>query len=80
MKKDSGYLRSGSRVLIDALVREIDRLGGSLCLREPAREIALDPNGVRGVRTDGGFEASEAVASTMLIPQLTLAEHHGPRN
>ncbi|MCP4038614.1 MAG: NAD(P)/FAD-dependent oxidoreductase [bacterium] len=68
-----GVLRGGSRVLIDALVAEIERLGGRIQLQAPAREISIergDTARVVGVRTQAGFEAFDCVASTMPIPEF----------
>lgn len=65
-----GYLRGGSKLLIEALVDEIERRGGVLHLRRPALEIGIEQRGVTGVRSEAGFEAFDRVVSTMPIPYL----------
>ncbi|MFT5444228.1 MAG: protoporphyrinogen oxidase [Myxococcota bacterium] len=65
-----GYLRGGSRILIETLVNRITELGGHIRLGEAAREVRLDDSGVQGVQTDAGFTAFDCVTSTMPIPHL----------
>jgi len=69
-KEKLGYLRGGSITLINKLMAEIERLGGSVHLSCPAQKVELGEDGASGVHTSLGFEPFDFVASTMPIPYV----------
>jgi len=71
-----GYIEGGSEVLIDAVARRIQELGGRIELNAPVQEIvsspAVDqPPRVTGVRVKSQEQCFDQVISTIPLPYLT---------
>lgn len=69
MEERLGYLEGGSSVLVEALVRAIQSLGGSLALNTPVRRLEPVGDGW-AVHLDGGQHLHDAVISTIPLPYV----------
>ena len=65
-----GYLDGGSTTLLDALKADIQKHGGEIRLKSPARRVAIEHGRVTGVDTEAGFEAFDKVISTVPLPYV----------
>src|SRR5579862_4115279 len=68
--EELGYIEGGSQTLVDALVAEIERLGGNIRLSCPALEIVAEDGHVSGVRTPQGVIPADDVICTVPTPLL----------
>lgn len=74
-----GYLLGGTQMLIDTLVGEIERLGGTVRTGAMVERIEIDADRVRGVRVAGETKTADAVVSTVAPPVfLRLADELPP--
>ncbi len=70
-QEELGYIEGGTQSLVDALVRAIEALGGTLRLNAPARHILVEDDAVCGVETaDGDVRAADIVISTAPLPYV----------
>lgn len=74
-QEEMGYLEGGSDVLLQAIARRFEGLGGVIRLRSKVDEIVgadVEGGGARvvGVRAGGAFEAFDSVISTIPLPYL----------
>ena len=65
-----GYLDGGSTTLLDALKADIEKHGGEIRLKSPARRVVIEQRRVTGVDTHAGFEAFDKVISTVPLPYV----------
>ncbi|HZC43732.1 MAG TPA: NAD(P)/FAD-dependent oxidoreductase, partial [Acidobacteriaceae bacterium] len=71
MQEHLGYIEGGSMVLIDTLVREIERRGGQVRVKAPVRRVTVANQRVTGVDTPQGHLAADFVISTVPTPYVT---------
>lgn len=71
MQEQLGYIDGGSETLVRALVAAIERLGGTIRLATPAREVVVADGRVTGIRTDAGVDPVDAAISTMPTPYVS---------
>ncbi|MEO1324903.1 MAG: NAD(P)/FAD-dependent oxidoreductase, partial [Pseudomonadota bacterium] len=71
LQEELGYIEGGSQTLVDALLSEIEKRGGTLRLGEPVQEVTSANGRVTGVRTQRGIEAFDAVLSTIPTPFIS---------
>lgn len=69
-KEQMGYLEGGSEVLLDKLCGKIEGSGGKIHLNMPVRKVLIENGKVRGIATDDGEKAFDAVFSTVPLPYL----------
>jgi protoporphyrinogen oxidase len=65
-----GYISGGSRVIIDALEREIIERGGVIHTSAPVEQVIFDGDNVTGVTANGELKAFDNVISTIPIQYL----------
>lgn len=65
-----GYISGGSRVVIDALEREIIKLGGVIHTNSPIEQILFNGDRVEGITVKGDFLMFENVISTIPIQYI----------
>jgi protoporphyrinogen oxidase len=65
-----GYLEGGTDILLDALRREIERLGGEIRLETPAERVIAEGGAVRAVLAGGRELPCGEVVSTVPLPYL----------
>lgn len=65
-----GYVEGGSRIVLDALSAEIEKMGGIIHLNTPVTGIKFAGDKVTGVTTEGGDHPSDVVISTIPIQYL----------
>lgn len=70
--------RGGLYRLVEALVRRLERVGGELRLNAPVRAIVRTDATVRGVETDAGFEAADAVVANVDAETVRRSLLHEP--
>ena len=68
MQEELGHIEGGTQTLVEALVEAIERLGGTIRLGEPTREVSSLNGAVSGVHTDRATYPAEAVISTVPTP------------
>ncbi len=68
MQEELGHIEGGTETLVKALVEAITRLGGTIKLAEPAREVLTRDGRVSGLRTAQGETPYDAVISTVPTP------------
>lgn len=74
MQEELGYLDGGSETLVHALVKAIEKLGGTVRLGAAVKRITTEQGRVTGVETADGHIAADAVISTIPVQQIpTLA-------
>ena len=66
-----GYISGGSRVIIDALEREINRRGGKVHVNSPVSEIRLNGGKVNGITVNSEYLTFDKVISTIPIQYIT---------
>lgn len=71
MQEVLGYIEGGSITLVNALMKAIDQNGGRIHLGEPALEIVSEAGRVKGVQTQKGFYAADAVICTSPTPLVS---------
>jgi protoporphyrinogen oxidase len=71
LQEELGYLEGGSDTLVQALVRSIERQGGTIRLATPARRIEIARNAVTGVTTPEETLRTDAVISTVPTPLVS---------
>lgn len=69
-QEELGYIEGGTITLIHALIEAMERHGGRLHLRQPARRITTEAGRVTGVLADTHFPA-DAVISTVPTPLVS---------
>ncbi|OIO01448.1 MAG: hypothetical protein AUJ49_07775 [Desulfovibrionaceae bacterium CG1_02_65_16] len=70
MEERLGYLEGGTSVLIDALARGIEGLGGTLRLNAPVRRVAARPGGGVSLQVGGETLDYDAAISTIPLPYV----------
>lgn len=73
MREELGYIEGGSQTLVDALVCQIERMGGTIRLKCPAQRVVTENGQVTGVQTPDGFVPATHIictAPTPLVPDL----------
>ncbi|WP_020564263.1 NAD(P)/FAD-dependent oxidoreductase [Methylosarcina fibrata] len=65
-----GYLEGGSETLLRALRADIEKHGGEIRLNSPVGKVVIEEAKVRGIETDGRFEAFDKVISTVPLPYV----------
>ncbi|TWO70550.1 NAD(P)/FAD-dependent oxidoreductase [Caenimonas sedimenti] len=68
MSEKLGHLEGGSQTLLQGLKDDIEKHGGEIRLRHPAKKVRLEGGAVAGVETAEGFEAFDKVVSTVPLP------------
>jgi protoporphyrinogen oxidase len=71
LQEELGYIEGGSDTLVQALVRAIERLGGTLRLNAPASRVEVGDGRVAGVTAAGETFAADAVICTVPTPLVT---------
>lgn len=75
-----GYVLGVSKVLVDALITEITKFGGTLHLSSPVQEIVFEEDRVKGIRVNGRFQEYDVVISTIPIQYLNNLAPTLPEN
>ena len=70
MREQLGFIEGGSQALVDKLVSEIERLGGTVRMGQPALKVTTEEGQVTGVETPAGFVPADYVISTVPTPLL----------
>ena len=73
MQEELGYIEGGSQTLVDALVHQIEQMGGTIRLRCPAQRVVVENGRAIGVQTPSRFVAGTHIISTVptpLVPDL----------
>lgn len=68
-----GHIAGGTQTLVDALVAEIERMGGTIRLGQPVSRVETEAGRVTGVTTGQGTHAYNQVISTVptpFVPQM----------
>jgi protoporphyrinogen oxidase len=65
-----GYISGGSRVVVDALEREIVKQGGVIHKATPVEQIHIEDSKVKGITTAGEFKQFDNVISTIPVQYL----------
>jgi protoporphyrinogen oxidase len=65
-----GALEGGSDTWLTVVEERITAGGGEIRLATPVREVVIEDNAVRGIRTAEGFEAFDRVVSTVPLPYV----------
>jgi len=66
-----GYLKGGTNVLIEALTKRIQNLGGRIMTRRAVQRVFVDKGKVKTLACDGEQIAYDAILSTIPMPSLT---------
>lgn len=69
-REQLGYLDGGSETVLNAMRREIERLGGEIRLSTPVSEVRIDVGGVKGVVSQQREEPFTKVISTIPLPYI----------
>jgi protoporphyrinogen oxidase len=69
-KEKLGYLEGGSETLLKAMHADIVRHGGEVRLSSPVSKVVIEQGQVRGIETQGRFDAYDKVISTMPLPYV----------
>lgn len=67
LNESLGYLQGGSAVVLDALVNDIRRRGGTILTNRPVEEVVSADGKVTGIRSGGEELAFDAVLSTVPV-------------
>ena len=78
LKEELGYIEGGSQTLVDALVAELLRNGGTLKLGEKAERLRIEGNRVIGVISNMGEYSADAVISTVPTPYVSALLSEAP--
>jgi protoporphyrinogen oxidase len=70
LQEELGYLEGGSETLVKALVDSIERRGGRIHLKTPARKVETGDGRVTGVSAGERLFAAEAVICTTPTPHV----------
>ena len=82
-QEELGYIEGGSEVLLEAMARGLEKLGGTISLGARVEEVVIEDGGdgaggsrgegarAIGVRTSGGMVPFDRVISTIPLPYLT---------
>lgn len=65
-----GYLEGGSSTLLQGLKADIERHGGEFRLKSPVSEVRIEAGEVKGVVSQGEFQAFDKVISTVPLPYV----------
>ena len=65
-----GYLDGGSSTLLQGLKADIERHGGEFRLKSPVSEVRIEGAQVKGVVSQGEFQAFDKVISTVPLPYV----------
>jgi protoporphyrinogen oxidase len=68
MQEELGYIEGGSKTLVDALLKAIERLGGKLYLNAPVQRVVVENSQVKGVDLPSRHIPADAVISTVPTP------------
>lgn len=81
MQEELGFIEGGSETLVHALVRAIEKMGGTVRLKAPVGRINISDGRVTGVTAGDTTHPAEAVISTVptpfvsrLLPDMPAAE------
>ena len=69
-QEELGYIEGGTITLINALMVEIEKLGGTIHLSHPAQQVTSEAGKVTGVQTPHGFFPADHVISTAPTPYI----------
>jgi protoporphyrinogen oxidase len=67
-----GYIKGGYKTLFDSLTSNIESRGGRIYPDTPVEQISIKNGKTSGVKTNNNFFDSDAVLSTLPIPQFLL--------
>ncbi|MEG9437730.1 NAD(P)/FAD-dependent oxidoreductase [Edaphobacter sp. HDX4] len=70
MQEELGYIDGGSQTLVDALVRDIEKLGGRIHLGSPVQFVTTQGNRVTGAETSSQHFEADYVISTTPTPYV----------
>jgi protoporphyrinogen oxidase len=70
-QEELGYIEGGSQTLVDALMAQIEKLGGRVHLSCPAVQVTTKDGRVTGVKTPTGFVPADHVIATMPTPYVS---------
>lgn len=71
LEEELGYLEGGSEVLLEAVARRTEELGGRIELQSAVEEVAIADGGrLQGVRVGGALRPFDRVISTIPLPYL----------
>lgn len=68
MQETLGYINGGSQTLIEALVKNIESMGGKIYLGNPIDQVTSQNGKVTGIKIDGKRKKFDFVISTCPIP------------
>lgn len=69
-REEMGYIQGGTEILLEAIVAQIEALGGTIALATPVDEVVVREGRVQGVRSGDTFEAFDQVISTIPLPYV----------
>ena len=75
-----GYLSGSFKVLIDALEEKILDAGGVIYPKTPVDEVVIEDGEAVGIKASGKTYPSDAVLSTIPLPELAGLLHQAPEN
>jgi len=78
-KEKLGYLRGGSKTLLNAMKEYIEQNGGEFRLSSPVDKIVMDEK-VKGIESKGIFEEYDTVVSTIPLPLVAKIASHLPKD
>ena len=70
-QEELGYIDGGSETLVLALVKAIEKGGGTVRLDTPVSEVLIENGAVKGVRSRDKVEAYDSVISTIPTPLVS---------
>lgn len=79
-KEKLGYLKGGSKTLLNAMKDYIIQNGGEIRLNSSVTQIVLDNNMVKGLESEGVFETYDIVISTIPLPIVAKITPGLPEN
>ncbi len=79
-REELGYIEGGSRVVLEALARDVEARGGRVQVGAPVQGIVFRDGRAAGVRVDGETLAADTVVSTVTVSRFLqwASELEGP--
>jgi protoporphyrinogen oxidase len=71
MQEELGYIEGGTLTLVNKLIEQIEKLGGTVRLGRPVERVVVENGRVTGVQTSNGFLPADAVISTTPTPLIS---------
>jgi protoporphyrinogen oxidase len=71
MKEKLGYLEGGSEVLLIAMQKRIEELGGEIKLSTPVGKLVIENGAFSGVESSGKIEKFDSVFCTVPLPYIS---------